>query len=417
MSETTEKAREMYRELGVDVDAALDILKKQALSIHCWQGDDVGGFERAGAELEGGGIQVTGNYHGKARNLAELRADLEKAYSLIPGRHRLNLHASYGDFGGEFVDRDKIEPKHFDSWIEWGAKHGIHIDFNATLFSHTKADEGFTLSSKDPEIRNFWIEHVKRARKIAAYIGEKQGSPCIHNIWIPDGSKDIPVDRYGHRKILVESLDEIMGLDLSKDQVRDAVESKLFGIGSESFVVGSHEFYLGYSLTRNTLLCLDMGHFHLTESVADKISSFFQFQDELLLHVSRPVRWDSDHVVILNDDLRALMEELVRSDALGKTHIGLDFFDATINRIGAYALGSRSALKGLLAALLEPRKLLKDYDEAGNYFARLALLEEAKLLPMGAVWDEYCRAAGVPTDRELIDEVMKYEHDVLSRRD
>jgi L-rhamnose isomerase len=411
-----EAAVKKYQALGVDVEKALEVLQTVSLGVHCWQADDVGGFEHEGAELEGGGIQVTGNYPGKARSLDELRDDILKAFAMIPGTHRLNLHASYGDFSGGWADRDQVGPEHFASWVAWGKQHGIMLDFNATLFSHPKADDGVTLSHKDPAIRKFWVDHVKQARRIAAYIGEKQGSPCIHNIWIPDGSKDIPVDRYGHRKLLKESLDEIMSLDLSRDYVRDAVESKLFGIGSEAFVVGSHEFYLGYSMSRNTLLCLDMGHFHPTESVADKISSFFQFQDELLLHVSRPIRWDSDHVVILNDDLRSLMEELVRAEALGKTHIGLDFFDATINRIGAYAVGSRSAQKALLAALIEPRELLKRYDDAGNYFARLALLEEAKLLPLGEVWDEFCRRNQVPTDRELIDEVMKYEHEVLSRR-
>ena len=416
MSDNYKEAVKAYADLGVDVEKALDKLKDVSLSVHCWQGDDVGGFETAGAELDGGGIQVTGNYPGKARTLEELRSDLEKAYSLIPGTHRLNLHASYADFKDGWVDRDKIEPKHFDSWIEWARKIDVKLDFNATLFSHPKADDGFTLSHRDKDIRDFWITHVKQARKVAAYIGEKQGSPCIHNIWIPDGSKDIPVDRYGYRKRLQESLDSIFELELSKDFVRDAVESKLFGIGSESFVVGSHEFYMGYAQSRKTLLCMDMGHFHMTESVADKISSFFLFNDELLLHVSRPVRWDSDHVVIMNDDLMQLMQELVRAGALGKTHIGLDFFDATINRLGAYSVGSRAALKGLLAALLEPAKILNEYDADGNYFARLALLEECKTLPLGAVWDEYCRRNGSVCDRELIKEVMAYEKDVLSLR-
>lgn len=416
MSDGYERARKRYEALGVDVEGALKQLKAQALSIHCWQGDDVGGFEHAGATLDGGGIQVTGNYPGKARTLAELRTDLEKAYSLIPGAHRLNLHASYADMSAGFADRDELEPSHFDSWIAWGKENGVSMDFNATLFSHPKAEDGFTLSHKNADIRKFWIKHTIQARKIAAHIGGAQGNPCIHNIWIPDGAKDMTVDRFGHRQLLKDSLDEIMAVSLSNDLVRDAVESKLFGIGSEAFVVGSHEFYMGYALSRDVMLCLDMGHFHPTESVADKISAYFQFKDELLLHVSRPVRWDSDHVVIYNDDLRELMFELVRSNALSKTHLGLDFFDGTINRLGAYAIGSRSALKGLLAALLEPRELLMSYDNGENYFARLALLEEAKTLPLGDIWDEYCRSAGVPTDRELIDEVMKYEHDVLSRR-
>ncbi len=417
MKEAFEYARAKYRELGVDVDAAIATLKSVHLGLHCWQGDDVGGFEHEGAELAGGGIQVTGNYPGKARTLAELRADLDKAFSLVPGTHRLNLHACYADFSKTgFADRDALEPAHFDSWIEWASKRGIKIDFNATIFSHPKADSGFTLSSKDPGVRKFWIEHTKRARKIAAYIGEKQGSPCVHNIWIPDGSKDIPVDRMGHRKLLKESLDEILSVKYSRDHVRDAVESKLFGIGSEAFVVGSHEFYMGYALTGDPMLCLDMGHFHLTESVADKISSVFLFQDELLLHVSRPIRWDSDHVVIQSDELKSLMEELVRSGALPKTHLGLDFFDATINRLGAYAIGARATLKALLEALLEPRALLMKYEEAGNGFARLATLEEAKTLPLGAVWDAYCESAKVPTDRQLVEEVSAYERDVQSGR-
>ena len=417
MNENYKYACDAYKALGVDVEKALETLKKVSLGIHCWQGDDVGGFETAGAELGGGGIQVTGNYPGKARSLDELRKDLEKAFSLIPGTHRLNLHASYADFSKTgWVDRDKIQPEHFDSWIAWAKDLGIKIDFNATLFSHPKADDGFTLSHQDDGIRQFWIDHVKQARKIAAHIGKELGSTCIHNIWAPDGSKDIPVDRYGYRKRLMESLDDVMSLELSKEYVKDAVECKLFGIGSESFVVGSHEFYMAYAQTRDTLLCMDMGHFHPTESVADKISSFFLFKDELLLHVSRPVRWDSDHVVIMNDELMLLMQELVRSGSLDKTHIGLDFFDGTINRIGAYTVGSRSALKGLLAALLEPAALLSEYDRKGNYFARLALLEECKTLPLGTVWDEYCRRTDTVLDKELIKEVMSYESDVLSKR-
>lgn len=412
-----EAAKEKYSKLGVDVDDGIRQLQQIPLSIHCWQADDVGGFEHPDAQLQGGGIQVIGNYPGKPRNISEFRTDLEKVYSLIPGTHRLSLHASYADFPDTWVDRDQIEPRHFDSWLEWGQAHGLMLDFNATLFSHPKAEDGFTLSSRDSHIRKFWIAHVIQARKIAAYFGEKQGSPSIHNIWIPDGSKDLPVNRHVYRELLRDSLDEVFTLALSKTHVKDAVESKLFGIGSEAFVVGSHEFYLGYSLTRDILLCLDMGHFHPTESVADKISSYFQFQNELLLHVSRPLRWDSDHVVIFNDDVRQLMEELVRADVLHNTHIGLDFFDATLNRIGAYAIGARSALKGLLAALLEPYELLKKYDEEGNFFARLALLEESKLLPLGEIWDEYCRTASVPTDAQLIREVMNYEHAVLLKRD
>ena len=401
MSRGYELAREKYSALGVDVDAALERLKGIALSIHCWQADDVGGFEQDNAKLGGGGIQVTGNYPGKAGSLEELRLDLEKVHSLIPGTHRLSIHASYADMSAGWVDRNELTPAHFESWLEWGRRKGIMLDFNATLFSHPKAEAGFTLSSRQPETRAFWIEHVKRAREIAAYIGKEQASPCIHNIWIPDGSKDIPVRRFAHREQLKNSLDEIFDIEYSPAALKDALESKLFGIGSEAFVVGSHEFYLAYTLSRKKLLCLDMGHFHPSESVADKISSYFQFQDELLLHVSRPVRWDSDHVVIFNDDINQLMQELVRADLLAKTHIGLDFFDATINRIGAYAIGSRSALKSLLFALLEPRSLLERYDDEANYFARLAMLEEIKLLSLGEIWNEYCRQMGVVSDRNL----------------
>ena len=416
MNAAYKSAKEKYSAVGVDADTALSRLKKISLSVHCWQADDVGGFEHENAELEGGGIQVTGNYPGKSRTLEELKQDFEKVYSLVPGTHRLSLHASYGDMSGASVDRDEIGIEHFESWLEWGGKNNVMLDFNATLFSHPRVEDGFTLSSKKPEIRAFWIEHVKRSREIAAYIGKMQGSPCVHNLWIPDGSKDIPVDRFVHREYLKNSLDEIFEQDYPRDFLRDAVESKLFGIGSESFVAGSHEFYMGYAFSRNKLLCLDMGHFHPTESVADKISSYFQFQDELLLHVSRPVRWDSDHVVVLNDDINQLMQELVRADLLDKTHIGLDFFDATINRIGAYAIGSRATLKSLLFALLEPRSLLKQYDDEENYFARLAMLEEAKLLPLGEVWNEFCRQTDVVGDRGLIDEVMQYEREILSRR-
>ena len=411
-----EYAVKKYAELGVDVRKAMDELRTVSISLHCWQGDDVGGFETANSAVGGGGIQVTGKYPGKATTPEELRMDLEEEYSLIPGRHRLNLHASYGDFGGDRVERDHIQPEHFGRWLEWAGENGIAIDFNATLFAHPRADSGFTLSSGDEETRQFWIRHVQQARKIGAHIGMKQGKPCIHNIWIPDGSKDFPVDRMGYRQRLKSSLDTIFETDISPNYLRDALESKLFGIGSEAFVVGSHEFYLAYALTRNKMVCLDMGHFHPTESVADKISALFQFQDELLLHVSRPMRWDSDHIVLFDDDLRNLMQELVRSGKIENTHIGLDFFDASVNRIGAWAIGSRSLIKGLLAAHLEPHVQMLEAEREGNYFARLALLEEAKMLPLGSVWDEYCREAGVPLERDLVKEVGRYEQRVLSRR-
>ena len=348
-------AKQKYADLGVDVDAAINALKSIPLSLHCWQTDDVGGFETPDAALSGGGIQVTGNYPGKARNIKEMRADLDKVTSLIPGTHRLALHMSYGEFGGKFVDRDAIAPEHFAGWIDWAKERKMGLDFNGTFFSHPKASDGYTLSHPDRGIRDFWVEHGKRSREISSVMGKKLGSPCICNTWIPDGAKDLPVDRFGYRARLKESLDAMMAPEYSAKSMKDAVETKLFGIGSESYVVGSHEFYMGYALTRDKMITLDMGHFHPTESVADKLSSVYLFFDELLLHVSRPVRWDSDHVVIFNDDIADLTRELVRCGRIADTHIGLDFFDATMNRVGAYAIGSRAVLKGLLAAFLEPR--------------------------------------------------------------
>jgi len=418
--ETTERAYRLakarYAEFGVDADAAVEELGRVSLSVHCWQGDDVGGFERPGAALSGGGIQVTGRHPGKARTPAELRADLEKALSLIPGRHRVNLHAIYGEFGGKLVDRDQIEPAHYQGWVQWAKQRGLGLDFNATLFSHPKADDGWTLSSRDPAIRSFWIEHVRRCRAISADIGRELGSPCIHNLWIPDGSKDLPADRWGPRARLKQSLDMIYATDYPAAEMKDAVEGKLFGIGSEAYVVGSHDFYLGYALSRGKMICLDLGHFHPTESVADKIPAVLQFSEELLLHVSRGVRWDSDHVVILNDDLRAIAEEIVRGDALSRVHIGLDFFDGSINRVGAWVIGARATLKGLLAALLEPRDWLWQAEQAGDGFRRLALMEEGKALPLGAVWEYYCLQAGVPAGPEWLDAVREYEAQVTGRR-
>lgn len=416
MSHLFEYAKEQYAVVGVDVESAIKKLKDISLSVHCWQGDDVGGFETPDSVLSGGGIQVTGNYPGKAGNPDELKKDLEKMYSLLPGKHRLNLHAIYGDFQGEKVDRNQVEPKHFQSWADWGKEQKVKLDFNASCFSHPMADSGFTLSSKDKNVRDFWIDHVKRAREIAAFFGREQGSPSVHNLWIPDGAKDSVVCRMDHRTILKNSLDDVFSLELSDKEIKDAVECKLFGIGSESFVVGSHEFYMGYALTRNKLLCLDLGHFHPTESIADKISSVYQYLDEILLHVSRPVRWDSDHVVTLNDDIYSLMQELVRSGKINNTYIGLDFFDGTLNRIGAWAVGARASLKGILYALLEPYNMLKSYEEEGNNFARLALLEETKTKPFGILWDHYCREMGTLTDREMISDVLEYEKSVLSGR-
>jgi L-rhamnose isomerase len=411
-----ESARESYAEMGVDTEEALKVLEGIPISLHCWQGDDVGGFERPNAALSGGGIQVTGNHPGKARNVRELRMDLDKAFSLIPGRHRLNLHAIYGEFGSSFVDRDDIGPEHFKGWVEWARSKGLKLDFNASCFSHPKADSGFTLSSKDAGIRDFWIQHVQRCREIGAYMGKEQKSPCIHNLWIPDGCKDTPQDRWSHRSILTNALDEIFSKKFSAEHMKDSVESKLFGIGSESFVVGSHEFYLGYALSRKKMVCLDLGHFHPTESVSDKISAVLPFFPELLLHVSRGVRWDSDHVVILNDDLLQIAEEVVRGQVLKRVHVALDFFDATLNRIGAWVVGTRATLKAFLAALLEPGRALLEAEEKGDLFTRLALREEVKTLPLGAVWDYYCLKAEIPYGEAWMEEVRRYEASVTLKR-
>ncbi|MCC6694958.1 MAG: L-rhamnose isomerase [Candidatus Hydrogenedentes bacterium] len=408
-------AQEQYAALGVDTGKAIEALKNYSISLHCWQADDVGGFEKPSAALSGGGIQATGNYPGKARTVSEARQDYEKVMSLLPGKHRLNLHACYGEFS-TFVDRDAIGIAQFQGWIDWAKAQGIKLDFNSTCFSHPKADSGFTLSSKDKGIRDFWIEHVRRCREIGEAIGQQLGDTCIHNVWIPDGAKDFTVDRAGHRRILAEALDACFAPARSDKHLKDAVESKLFGIGSEWFVVGSHEFYLGYVLSRGKLLCMDMGHFHPTESVADKIPSVLQFLDELLLHVSRPIRWDSDHVVVLDDPIRDLTQEIVRCGAKKKIYIALDYFDASINRIGAYITGVRATLQGLLLGLLEPRALLLEAEEKGNNFKRLALLETCKALPFGAVWDYYCESMGVPPAGKWIDDVLAYEEEVTSKR-
>lgn len=409
-------AKEEYAELGVDTDLVVQKINEVSISLHCWQSDDVGGFETPDATLSGGGIQTTGNYPGKARSIAEMRADLEKVLSLLPGKQRLNLHAIYGDFQGKRVDRDQIEVKHFQSWIDWCKKMGIGMDFNATCFSHPRAADGYTLSSKIEENRRFWVEHVKRCRAISAEIGKQLGSPCVHNTWIPDGSKDTPVDRNGYRALLKKSLDEAMAAEYPKTQMKDAVESKLFGIGAESMTVGSHDFYLGYAISNNKLICLDNGHFHPTEQVGDKISACLQFLDEVLLHVTRPIRWDSDHVVTLNEDLQLIASEIVRNNFLGRVNIGLDFFDASINRIGAYVIGTRAARKAFLIAMLEPTQTLVQMEEAGQYFERLALLEELKSKPFSAVWDYYCLQAGVAVGMDYITEIQQYEKEVLSKR-
>jgi L-rhamnose isomerase len=400
-------ARERYAEHGVNSNRALERLREVSVSLHCWQGDDVGGFENDQG-LTGGGIQATGNYPGKARNAAELRADLQMALSLIPGRQRVNLHAMYAETGGPAVERNELVPEHFSTWVAWAKARRLGLDFNGTFFSHPHAESGFTLSSRDEGIRRFWVEHGIACRKIGASFSQQLGSPCITNVWVPDGYKDSPVDRLTPRAILRKSLDEIFALELDSRFNRDAVESKLFGIGSESYVVGSHEFYLGYALANRKLLCLDSGHFHPTEGIADKISSVLLYLDEMLLHVSRGVRWDSDHVVILSDELRAIAEELVRGDFLRRVHIGLDYFDASINRVAAWVIGTRCLLKALLIALLEPSQCLRAHEAAGDYTARLALLEEAKTLPYGAVWDYHCLTHSVPPGSQWLKDVRTY---------
>ena len=408
-------ARDRFAELGVNVDAALKKLPTIPISLHCWQGDDVGGFENFGAEL-GGGLAVTGNYPGKARTPDELRSDLEKAYSLIPGKHRLNLHAFYGEFGGKKVDRDQIGPEHFRNWISWAKQQGIGMDFNPTYFAHPKAADGFTLSHANKSIRKFWIEHGIRCREIGAAMGKALGNPCITNVWIPDGYKDTPVDRSAPRQRLEDSLNQIYARSISPKFNRDAVEGKLFGIGSESYVVGSHEFYLGYAVKNRKLVCLDAGHYHPTETIPDKISSVLAHLDEILLHVSRGVRWDSDHVVVLNDELLAIAQEIVRGRYTDRVHIGLDFFDASINRVAAWVIGTRCMLKALLMALLEPTEQLRRAEAEGDYTTRLALLEEVKTLPFGAIWDYYCLKMDVPVSESWLQEVKRYETDVLRKR-
>lgn len=410
-----ELAKEKYAGIGVDTQKAMDQLIKIPLSMHCWQGDDVAGFENTGQELSGG-IQVTGAYPGKARTIDELQKDIEKAYSLIPGKHRLNLHAFYLDNGGKSIDRDQIEPEHFKTWVDWAKEHCSGMDFNPSMFSHPKSDSGFTLSSTDKGIRDFWIEHCKRSRKIGEYFGRELKSACVTNIWAIDGYKDVPVDRLAPRQRLMEALDEIIKEPIDKKYNIDAVESKLFGIGSESYVVGSHEFYMGYAASRGTALCLDAGHFHPTEVISNKISSAALFIDQLLLHVSRPVRWDSDHVVILSDELREIAHEIIRNGLLSRMHIGLDFFDGSINRIAAWVIGMRAMQKALLFSLLEPTEALKKLESEGDFTSRLALMEEYKSYPFGAVWDFFCEKNGVPAGEAWLVEAKKYEKETLLKR-
>ena len=408
-------AKEQYAALGVDVENAVDKLKNLSISIHCWQADDVIGFENPDGELTGG-IQTTGNFPGKASTINELRKDLEKVFSLIPGKHRVSLHAIYGDFNGEFVDRDQIETKHFQSWIDWALENGVKIDFNSTFFSHDKSKSGYTLSDFDPAIRDFWKEHLRRCRRIAAEIGKQQGDPCVHNIWIPDGEKDKTVSRYEHRKLLKESLDEVLSEKISTQYLKDCLECKLFGIGSESFVTGSHEFYMGYTVKNNMMLTLDAGHFHPTETISDKLSTILLFVPELNLHVSRPERWDSDHVVILNDELQAIAQEIVRSGQMDRVNIGLDYFDASINRVGAYVVGIRATQKAMLQALLEPTEQLREFEKQDKRFERMAYLEELKAMPWNSVYNFFCQQQGVTIGDKYIKEIQEYEKKVTSKR-
>jgi L-rhamnose isomerase len=408
-------ARERYAELGVDAGQAMQALAGISLSLHCWQGDDVSGFENSGAAL-GGGLAATGNFPGKARTPDELRADLDRAYSLIPGSHRLNLHAMYAETGGRQVERSQVRPEHFSAWADWAKANHHGLDFNPSLFSHPKAESGFTLSSYDDGIRAYWVEHCIASRKIGAYFGRALGTPCVTNIWIPDGYKDSPFDRRTPRVLLCSALDEILAEKIDPRFNLDAVEGKLFGIGAESYTTGSHEFYLGYAVSRSVLLTLDSGHFHPTETVADKLSAVMLYVPEVLLHVSRGVRWDSDHVVTYTDDLQAICQEVVRGGYLDRTHIGLDYFDASINRIAAWVIGMRNTLKALLAALLEPAEMLRGLELAQDFTARLALLEELKSLPFAAVWDYHCLRKGVPVGGGYMDAIKAYEKDVLGKR-
>jgi L-rhamnose isomerase len=407
-------AKERYAHCGIDADAAMKRLETVPISMQCWQGDDVAGFESVGPLT--GGIMATGNYPGRARNADELRTDAAKAMSLLPGKQRFSLHAIYLEHGGRKIERNQIGPEHFQGWMDWAAQQGIALDFNPTFFSHPKAADGFTLAHRDAGIRKFWIEHGIACRRIGEAFGRRQKTPCVTNVWIPDGMKDVTIDRKGPREILRQALDELFAQPIDPALNLDAVESKLFGIGSETYVVGSHEFYLGYAVARKKLLTLDAGHFHPTETIADKISSSLMFLDEILLHVSRGVRWDSDHVVIFNDDLRAIAEEIVRGEFLNRVHIGLDFFDASINRVAAWVTGVRAMQKSLLLALLEPTTKFRDLEAQGDFTSRLALLEEFKTLPFGAVWDYYCQKQGVPVGPAWLDEVKRYEKDVLAKR-
>ena len=406
-------AKEIYASIGVDTDKAIEAIKKIPISMHCWQGDDVQGFESAGPLT--GGIQVTGNYPGKARNIDELMADIEKSLSLIPGNHRLNLHAIYGDFGGKKVERDAILPEHFKAWVDFAKKNSIGLDFNPTYFSHPLSDVA-TLSSADEGIRKYWVDHGIACRKISEYFGKELNNAAVMNTWIPDGSKEVPVDTYGPRMRLKKSLDEMYAVDISSKYMKDAIESKLFGIGAESYTVGNNEFFVAYAAKNNKMVCFDMGHFHPTESVADKLPSMLCFSDEVLLHLSRPVRWDSDHVTNFNDDISAVMKCIVHNDIVNRTNIALDYFDATINRVAAWVVGMRAALRALMQALLEPTCEMRAFENSGDFTSRLAMNEELKSFPFGAVWDYYCEVSGVPVREQWLPIAKQYEKDVLSKR-
>lgn len=408
------EAKKLYEKHGINVEEVLERLSRIKISLHCWQGDDVRGFMNKGQELSGG-IAVTGSYPGRAETPDQLRQDIDKAFALIPGRHKVNLHAIYADTE-EQVDLDALEPRHFANWVSWAKEKGYGLDFNPTCFSHEKAKDGFTLSHPDPEIRDFWIRHGKASRRIAESFGKELGQPCVTNFWVPDGYKDTPVDRKSPRVRLMESLDDIFSEPISEEYNIDALESKLFGIGSESYVVGSHEFYMGYALSRGKTVCFDSGHFHPTETISNKLSSWLLFGDQLLLHVSRPVRWDSDHVVTMDDELLDIARELVRGDLLDRTHIGLDFFDGSINHVAAWVIGTRNTLKALLRAMLEPIDTLKQIELEGDLTSRLALVEEFKSYPFGAIWDYYCSQAGMPVREDWLAEVKQYEKEVLANR-
>jgi len=416
MASNYKAAQEKYAKFGVDTEKSMKIADAVALSMHCWQGDDVGGFETPDSVLSGGGIQATGNFPGKAKTPAELRADITEAMKYIPGKTRLNLHAIYGEFGGKKVDRNEISFENFKGWTDWCKSKKMGMDFNPSYFSHPMAASGFTLSSADKGVRKFWIEHGIACREIAEKIGKALGNTVITNFWMPDGMKDFPADRLAPRERMADSLDKIFAKKISPKYNRDAVECKLFGIGSESYVVGSHEFFMGYAVKNQILLTLDSGHFHPTETIADKISSTLMFVPELLLHVSRGVRWDSDHVVLSDDATMAIMQEIVRSNGLDRVHIGMDFFDASINRIFAWVIGMRAARKSLLCALLDPVALMRKAENADDYGTRLALIEEARNLPASDVWDEYCSRNDIPTGLKMIEGIKKYERDVVFKR-